>query len=61
MFADIIQAVGAVPLDVKALGIDFASAGTYKWLMGERGFGFLYVKKTSRARRCRRRATGTGR
>jgi selenocysteine lyase/cysteine desulfurase len=45
VFADIIQAVGAVPLDVKALGIDFASAGTYKWLMGERGFGFLYVKQ----------------
>lgn len=45
VFADIIQAVGAVPLNVKALGIDFASAGTYKWLMGERGFGFLYVKE----------------
>jgi selenocysteine lyase/cysteine desulfurase len=45
VFADIIQAVGAVPLDVKALGIDFASAGTYKWIMGERGFGFLYVKQ----------------
>jgi selenocysteine lyase/cysteine desulfurase len=45
VFADIIQAVGAVPLDVRALGIDFASAGTYKWLMGERGIGFLYVKE----------------
>ncbi len=45
VFADIIQAVGAVPMDVKALGIDFASAGTYKWLMGERGLGFLYVRE----------------
>jgi selenocysteine lyase/cysteine desulfurase len=45
VFADIIQAVGAVPVDVKALGIDFASAGTYKWLMGERGLGFLYVRE----------------
>lgn len=44
LFADIIQAVGAVPVDVKALGIDFASTGTYKWLMGERGLGFLYVR-----------------
>lgn len=44
VFADIIQAAGAVPLDVKALGIDFASSGTYKWLMGERGIGFLYVR-----------------
>jgi selenocysteine lyase/cysteine desulfurase len=45
VFADIIQAVGAVPLDMRALGIDFASTGTYKWLMGERGFGFLYVRE----------------
>ncbi len=45
VFADIIQAVGAVPVDVRALGIDFASAGTYKWLMGERGLGFLYVRE----------------
>jgi selenocysteine lyase/cysteine desulfurase len=45
VFADIIQAVGAVPVDMRALGIDFSSAGTYKWLMGERGFGFLYVRR----------------
>ncbi len=45
VFADIIQAVGAVPVDVKALGLDFASSGTYKWLMGERGIGFLYVRE----------------
>ena len=45
VFADIIQAVGAVPVDMRALGIDFASAGTYKWLMGERGIGFLYVRE----------------
>jgi selenocysteine lyase/cysteine desulfurase len=45
LFADIIQGVGAVPIDVRALGIDFASAGTYKWLMGERGLGFLYVRE----------------
>ena len=45
VFADIIQAVGAMPLDVKALGIDFAASGTYKWLMGERGIGFLYVRE----------------
>src|SRR6266851_2005259 len=45
LFADIIQAVGAVPIDMRGLGIDFASAGTYKWLMGERGIGFLYVRE----------------
>jgi len=45
VFADMVQAAGAVPIDVKALGIDFASTATYKWLMGERGFGFLYVRE----------------
>jgi selenocysteine lyase/cysteine desulfurase len=50
VFADIIQAVGAVPLNMRALGIDFASTGTYKWLMGERGFGFLYVREEHQGR-----------
>ena len=45
VYADIIQGAGAIPIDVKALGIDFASAGTYKWLQGDMGFGFLYVKE----------------
>jgi selenocysteine lyase/cysteine desulfurase len=45
VFTDIIQAVGAVPIDVRAMGIDFAASGTYKWLMGERGLGFLYVRE----------------
>ena len=45
VFADIIQAAGAVPVDMTSLGIDFASSGTYKWLMGERGIGFLYVRE----------------
>lgn len=45
VFADIIQAVGAVPLDLRGMGVDFAATGTYKWLMGERGFGLLYVRE----------------
>jgi selenocysteine lyase/cysteine desulfurase len=45
VFADIVQAAGAVPVDVRAMGIDFASTATYKWLMGERGFGYLYVRE----------------
>ncbi len=45
VFADIVQAAGAVPVDVRAMGIDFGSTATYKWLMGERGFGFLYVRE----------------
>lgn len=45
VFADMVQATGAVPIDVRAMGIDFGSTATYKWLMGERGFGFLYVRE----------------
>jgi len=44
VYADIIQAVGAVPLDVKSTGVDFCCAGTYKWLMGDFGTAFLYVR-----------------
>ncbi len=45
LYADIVQAVGAVPIDVRAMGIDFAATATYKWLMGERGFGYLFVRE----------------
>lgn len=45
VYADIIQAAGAVPIDVQAMGIDCAGCGAYKWLMGDFGFGFLYVKE----------------
>lgn len=44
VYADIIQGAGAVPIDVKASGVDFAATSTYKWLMGDFGLGFLYVK-----------------
>lgn len=46
VYADLIQAAGAIPVDVKATGVDFAACGTYKWLMGDFGFAFLYVKKS---------------
>lgn len=44
VYADIIQGVGALPFDVEATGIDFCCAGTYKWLMGDFGVAFLYVR-----------------
>jgi selenocysteine lyase/cysteine desulfurase len=44
VYADVIQGVGALPLDVAATGVDFCSAGTYKWLMGDFGVAFLYVR-----------------
>ena len=39
VYADIIQGVGTVPLDVRATGVDFAATATYKWLMGDFGLG----------------------
>ena len=46
LYADIIQGVGAVPVDVRAMGIDVAACSTFKWLMGGgKGFGFFYVRK----------------
>jgi selenocysteine lyase/cysteine desulfurase len=44
VYADIVQAAGAIPIDVKQSGVDFTSCGTYKWLMGEFGVAFLYVR-----------------
>jgi len=49
VFADIIQAAGCVPVDVKDWGVDAASCATYKWLMSP-GTAFLYVRKASQAR-----------
>jgi selenocysteine lyase/cysteine desulfurase len=45
VYADIVQAAGAVPIDVRSSNIDFCACGTYKWLMGDCGAGFLYVRK----------------
>jgi selenocysteine lyase/cysteine desulfurase len=45
VYADIIQGAGAVPIDVRESGVDFCACSTYKWLMGDFGVGFLYVRK----------------
>jgi selenocysteine lyase/cysteine desulfurase len=57
VYADIIQAAGAMPIDVKATGVDFAACGTYKWLMGDFGTAFLYVRP-DRLERLRRVEVG---
>jgi selenocysteine lyase/cysteine desulfurase len=41
---DAAQAIGAVPIDVRALGCDFYAASGQKWLCGPEGSGCLYVK-----------------
>ena len=45
VYGDIIQGAGAIPIDVRDMGMDFAACGAYKWLMGDFGFGFLYVRE----------------
>ena len=41
---DAAQAIGAVPVDVRALGCDFYAASGQKWLCGPEGSGCLYVR-----------------
>lgn len=40
---DAIQGMGALKMDVEALGIDFLATGGHKWLMATQGIGFVYV------------------
>ncbi|ABI76715.1 aminotransferase, class V [Hyphomonas neptunium ATCC 15444] len=48
VYADIIHAAGCIPVDLHASGVDFAACASYKWLMGDFGLGFLYVRKGAR-------------
>lgn len=54
LYTDVIQAAGAVPIDVKALGIDFCACSGYKFLMGDRGLGFLYAREDLLGKAARR-------
>ncbi|WP_296597377.1 aminotransferase class V-fold PLP-dependent enzyme [Phenylobacterium sp.] len=45
VYADIVHGAGSTPLDLRAAGVDFAACSSYKWLMGDFGLGFLYVRK----------------
>ena len=45
VYVDAIHAIGAVPFDVKASNIDFAAGGSFKWLMGDMGLGFAYIRQ----------------
>lgn len=45
LFVDAIQALGVCPLDVRASGIDYLSAGSHKWMMGTEGLACLYIRR----------------
>jgi kynureninase len=42
--ADLYHSAGILPVDVRALGVDFATGGSVKWLCGGPGAGYLYVR-----------------
>jgi kynureninase len=46
---DVFQAAGTIPIDVRALGADFAVGGVLKWLCGGPGVAYLYVREDLRA------------
>jgi cysteine desulfurase/selenocysteine lyase len=41
---DAIQALGCMPIDVRAMKIDFLSADGHKWLLGPEGAGLFYCR-----------------
>lgn len=47
---DAIQAAGAIPVDVAALGADFLSADGHKWMLGPEGCGLFFTTPAFRAR-----------
>jgi len=42
---DAYQSVGQVPVDARAAGVDFLTAGGLKWLLGGPGIVFLYARE----------------
>jgi len=47
---DVFQATGSIPIDVRALGADFAVGGVLKWLCGGPGVAYLYVREDLRSK-----------
>jgi kynureninase len=45
---DVFQGTGTIPIDVRALGVDFAVGGVLKWLCGGPGVAYLYVREDLR-------------
>jgi selenocysteine lyase/cysteine desulfurase len=58
VYADIAQAAGATPIDVRASGVDFCACSSFKWLMGDFGAGFLFVREELLDRVVRRTQVG---
>lgn len=44
-YADGVQAVGMFPMDVRQAGVDFMTAGTYKWLLASFGVAPFFIRR----------------
>jgi len=42
---DAIQTVGVLPVDVKAMNIDYLSADGHKWMLGPEGAAIFYIRR----------------
>jgi selenocysteine lyase/cysteine desulfurase len=45
LFLDAIQGLGAFPLNVDEMGIDFLAADGHKWMLGPEGAGIAYIRR----------------
>ncbi|MCL6480718.1 MAG: aminotransferase class V-fold PLP-dependent enzyme [Firmicutes bacterium] len=45
LLLDLSQCAGAMPLDLRALGADFAVCSGYKWLLSPYGTGFFWLRR----------------
>ena len=45
LYSDAVQFMGTGPVDVRAEGVDFCTAGTYKWLMAGFGAAAFYIRR----------------
>jgi cysteine desulfurase/selenocysteine lyase len=45
LFVDAIQGIGAFPLDVQQMKIDFLAADGHKWQLGPEGAGLAYIRR----------------
>ena len=44
-YTDAIQAAGMIPIDVRAVGVDFLCCGTYKWVLGGFGVAPFFIRR----------------
>jgi kynureninase len=49
LLVDAYHAVGVIPVDARAMGADFMTGGSYKYLRGGPGAGYLYVSPAALA------------